>query len=260
MTTLRAPAKLTWSLHVVGTRPDGYHLLDAEMLTLDLADTVELDETEDAATRFTVATEPPAGAKDAVLGSGELIGRALELVGRHAHVSLTKRIPLGAGLGGGSADAAAVLRWAECTDPDRAVQLGADVPFCCVGGRASVRGIGEVVEPLEPVSRTFTLALPAFGVDTAQCYEVFDSLDDRDRHHPRNDLTVAAETVAPKLVAVRAMLEDRSGLAFVLAGSGSTMYCEGDPFGLAGVLTEVIETRGGPVRLLLARTAEPPDQ
>ena len=52
--------------------PDGYHLLDAEMLTLDLADTVELDETEDAATRFTVATEPPAGAKDAVLGSGEL--------------------------------------------------------------------------------------------------------------------------------------------------------------------------------------------
>jgi 4-diphosphocytidyl-2-C-methyl-D-erythritol kinase len=260
VTVLRAAAKLTWSLHVVGTRPDGYHLLDAEMVTLDLADTVELDETEDPVTRFSVATEPPAGPRDAVLGNGELIGRALELVGRRAHVSLTKRIPLGAGLGGGSADAAAVLRWAGRTDPELAVQLGADVPFCCLGGRAAVRGVGEVVESLEPVARTVTLALPAFGVDTAECYDAFDSLDDRYRHHPRNDLTAAAETVAPALVAVRTMLEDRSGLAFVLAGSGSTMYCEGDPFGLAGVLTEVIETRDGPVRLLLARTAEPSDQ
>ena len=78
--------------------------------------------------------------------------RALAAVGRRAHVRLDKRIPVGAGLGGGSADAAAVLRWAGCDDLAVAASLGADVPFCLVGGRARVTGIGEVVEPL-PVRR-----------------------------------------------------------------------------------------------------------
>ena len=61
---------------------------------------------------------------------------------------LEKRIPSGAGLGGGSADAAAVLRWAGVTDLEVAARLGADVPFCLVGGRARVTGVGEAVAPL----------------------------------------------------------------------------------------------------------------
>ena len=87
---------------------------------------------------------------------------------------LTKRIPLGGGLGGGSADAAAVLRWAGCADPGLAVRLGADVPFCLVGGRARVEGMGEVVTPLpfEPrelpappaaLRRGHRLGLPGLG-------------------------------------------------------------------------------------------------
>ena len=73
---------------------------------------------------------------------------------------IDKRIPPGGGLGGGSADAAAVLRWAGVDDLAAAAALGADVPFCLVGGRARVRGIGEVVEPLPFVDRTVTLVMP----------------------------------------------------------------------------------------------------
>lgn len=262
MSRLEAPAKLTWSLHVTGVRHDGRHLLEAEMVTLELADTLELDELAETdervetagPPRFAVVTEYPASPSDAALGDDDLIRRALRVVGRRAHVALVKRIPLGAGLGGGSADAAAVLRWAGVTDPAVAVTLGADVPFCCVGGRCLVRGIGELLEPLEPLARVVTLALPAFGVDTAACYRAFDELDERGRQHPRNDLSRAAELVAPELVEVRRLLEERTDAGFVLAGSGSTLYCEGDPLHLGVGGAEVVETRSGPVRLLVART------
>ena len=257
MTALSAPAKLTWSLHVTGVRPDGLHLLDAEMLSLDLVDTIELTEADDEPPRFSVRAEYPASPSDAALGSDDLVQRALRLVGRRAHVSLVKRIPIGAGLGGGSADAAAVLRWAQVRDPAVAVTLGADVPFCVVGGRAEVRGVGEVVVPLEPIARVVTLALPAFAVDTAACYRAFDTLGPRERQHPRNDLTRAAELVAPELEGVRRLLEERTEASFVLAGSGSTLFCEGDPLGLGVGAAEVVEDRGGPVRLLVARTRGP---
>lgn len=257
MTLLAAHAKLTWSLHVTGVRPDGLHLLDAEMATLDLADAIELGEAgADETPRRVVRAEPPAAARDAALGDDDLVVRALRLVGRRAHVSLVKRIPIGAGLGGGSADAAAVLRWAGELDPQVALSLGADVPFCVRGGRAAVRGVGEVVQPLPPVLRTVTLALAPFGVDTAACYRVFDALAPASRQHPRNDLTAAAELVAPQLRPVRTMLESRTGATFVLAGSGSTLYCEGDPLGLGPGGTEVVEADVGPVRLLVARTVD----
>src|SRR5204862_6017924 len=95
-----------------------------------------------------------------------LVRRALALTGRRAHVRLGKRIPAGAGLGGGSADAAAVLRWAGIEDVALAARLGADVPFCLRGGRARVRGVGEVLEPLPFEARTYTLLLPSFGCST----------------------------------------------------------------------------------------------
>lgn len=254
MTVLRAPAKLTWSLHVVGRRADGHHLLDAEMVALDLADTVELEETTDDVVRLVVRAQPPATAADTAIGDDNLVARALELTGRRAHAVLTKRVPMGAGLGGGSADAAAVLRWAGELDPLRAATLGADVPFCLRGGIARVRGVGEDVEQLDDEPRVVTLALPAFGVDTAACYRAFDGLDRAARVHPRNDLTAAAFAVAPALAAIHAMLEARCGVPFFLAGSGSTLFCEGDPLGLLSGGLEVVESADGPVRLIAARS------
>ena len=88
---------------------------------------------------------------------GDLVTRALALVGVTGRVEVDKQIPRGAGLGGGSADAAAILRWVGFDDVEAAARLGADVPFCVLGGRARVTGVGEVLEPLPPEDRTFTL-------------------------------------------------------------------------------------------------------
>ncbi len=96
-------------------------------------------------------------------GPDNLVNRALKALGRRAAVRLHKRIPAGAGLGGGSADAAAVLRWAGLLDVNVAVRLGADVPFCLFGGRARVTGIGEVLSPLpfaEVDGQPYTLLTP----------------------------------------------------------------------------------------------------
>ncbi|NDF72173.1 MAG: 4-(cytidine 5'-diphospho)-2-C-methyl-D-erythritol kinase, partial [Actinobacteria bacterium] len=103
---LAAHAKLTLRLRVVGVRADGYHLIDADMATLALHDTVTIDPAGHG-----VQIEGPFA--DGVPASDDnLVARALRLVGRSAGVAIDKQIPSGGGLGGGSADAAAVLRWA----------------------------------------------------------------------------------------------------------------------------------------------------
>ena len=87
-----------------------------------------------------------------------------------------KRIPPGGGLGGGSADAAAALRFRGVTDVALAARLGADVPFCLLGGRAAVAGIGEVLEPLPFEELTLVLVTPGFPVSTIAAYRAYDEL------------------------------------------------------------------------------------
>ena len=211
-------AKLTLSLRVVGVRDDGLHLIDAEMVTLDLADTLTL--TEGQGVTF---TGPHGGSLEA---GEDLVTRALALVGRSAAVEVDKRIPAGAGLGGGSADAAAVLRWAGHADVHEAAALGADVPFCVLGGRARVTGIGEVLEPLPFVERTFTLLTPPEHCPTAPVYAAWDELGGPTGPNG-NDLEPAALSVRPELVRWRDELEAASGSVPMLAGSGSTWFVEG---------------------------------
>jgi 4-diphosphocytidyl-2-C-methyl-D-erythritol kinase len=214
-----APAKLTRSLRITGVRDDGLHLLDAEMVTVDLVDELLLDPDGDGLT-------VDGGGPDVPLGDDNLVRRALAAVDRRANVTIRKRIPSGAGLGGGSSDAAAVLRWAGCTDLDLAATLGADVPFCLVGGRARVRGIGEQVEPLEPLDLAFTLLTPPVHCSTAAVYRAWDELGGPTSPGP-NDLEPAALVVAPELVTWRDRLHEATGQVPVLAGSGSTWFVEG---------------------------------
>ncbi len=225
----RARAKLTLSLRVTGRRRDGYHLIDAEMVTLDLADTLTFSE-GDGLEVLGVAPDATGGGVGAPLrvplGADNLVARALVAVRRHAHVRLVKAIPVGAGLGGGSADAAAVLRWAGCEDVGLAAELGADVAFCLVGGRARVCGIGELIESLEPVPRTFTLLTPPFGCSTAAVYRAWDDLGGPSVDGP-NDLEPAALAVEPGLAVWRCRLGDATGQTPVLAGSGSTYFVPG---------------------------------
>jgi 4-diphosphocytidyl-2-C-methyl-D-erythritol kinase len=233
-----APAKLTLSLTIVGVRPDGYHLLESEMVTLDLADTLTMREGD----RLVVIAAPGdraswAGTADRPVdwpvprAPDNLVSRALRAVGRHADVELVKRVPPGAGLGGGSADAAAVLRWAGCHDLEVALSLGADVPFCLTGGRAMVRGVGEDVESLPHEERAFTLLLVPFGVDTAAVYRAWDRMAPHREAtldgNGANDLEVAALQVEGRLAEWKRAFAEACGRVPSLAGSGSTWFVEG---------------------------------
>lgn len=216
-----APAKLTLSLRITGVRPDGFHLLDAEMVSLDLADELRISP---GSSGITVGGPYAAGVPG---GDGNLVARALAAVGRVAAVHIHKRIPHGGGLGGGSADAAAVLRWADVTDVAVAVTLGADVPFCVGGGRARVRGVGEKVEALESDRRVVTLVVPPFGVSTPAVYRAWDDLGGPHSEGP-NDLEPAALVVEPRLVRWRDRIAELVGVKPVLTGSGATWFVAGE--------------------------------
>jgi 4-diphosphocytidyl-2-C-methyl-D-erythritol kinase len=217
MNAVQAHAKLTLSLRITGVRADGYHFIDAEMVSLDLADTLSFSE-GDGLTVDGVAVDA---------GASNLIVRALRLVGRTAAVHLVKRIPVGGGLGGGSSDAAAVLRWAgRADDIVAAASLGADVPFCLAGGRARVRGVGEELEPLPCVpGEAYTLLTPPFPVSTAAAYRMWDSLGSPATGV--NDLEPAAVAIEPRLLDWKDRLGSATGETPVLAGSGSTWWVPG---------------------------------
>lgn len=169
---LRAPAKINWTLEVLGKRPDGYHEIRSVMQTIDLCDEIALAPA--AAIALTIDGDAAQLAGEAP--EANLAFRAAQLLrdrtGQRggAHIQLTKRIPIAAGLGGGSSDAAAVLRglrtlWdLDCADDELAAiaaELGSDVPFFLRGGLALISGRGDVVEPLpDAASRSLVISLP----------------------------------------------------------------------------------------------------
>lgn len=266
--TVPAPAKLTVSLRITGVRPDGYHTLDAEMVSVDLCDELRIDP---AGQGLTIVDDLGGGLQlqhvDA--GPGNLVDRALRACGRRAAVTLRKRIPTRAGLGGGSSDAGAVLRWAGVDDPQVAVALGADVPFCVHGGRARVSGVGEQVTPLPFEDRRYVLLLPPVGVDTAACYRAWDALaapspsggrrggpavDGAPPGDAGNDLERPALLVAPELARWRDRFGEVTGHRPRLAGSGSTWFVEGTPEDLGLGSRPHLEVDGARAPLVAVRT------
>ena len=219
MSEVVAPAKLTRSLRITGLRADGYHLIDAEMVSVDLADVLTFTDGD--------GLEVRGGTPDVPTGPDNLVARALAAVGRRAHVVLDKQIPSGAGLGGGSSDAAAVLHWAGVADHALAVALGGDVPFCISGGRARVTGVGELVEPLPFEPLTFTLLMPPVHCSTPAVYRAWDELGGPTVDGP-NDLEPAALVVAPELARWRDQLGDATGERPALTGSGSAWFVPGE--------------------------------
>ena len=231
---LEAPAKLTLSLRVAGVREDGFHLIDAEMVTLNLVDKVRITPNEDG-----LNFDGPFSSGIST-DSSNLVNRALALVGRRARVHIEKNIPSGGGLGGGSADAAAILKWAGFTDLEAASRLGADIPFCMIGGRARVQGIGEVIDILPPMHREITLVIPPFGVSTPAVYRAWDDLAKAGNNatNDQNHLQQAALVVEPRLIEWQDKIAQACGQAPVLAGSGSTWWLDGAFLELAKDLPE----------------------
>ena len=182
---LRAPAKVNWALNVTGVRENGYHELDMLMQTVELHDTLELE--EDEGLSLTCGREDvPCDERNLVMRAARALQAACGCE-KGARMRLVKRIPAQAGLGGGSSDCAAALKglnelWGLSLGEERlreiGLRLGADVPFCLMGGLAHVRGIGEVIEPL-PCPRIYHLVIiqPCRGLSTPQVFRALDGMD-----------------------------------------------------------------------------------
>lgn len=183
---LSAPAKINLTLDVTGKRPDGYHELVTIMQSISLADRIELEITDSGS--VTLECDDPSVPSD----SKNIAYKAAEAFYLYAkkhctglHIKIVKHIPLQAGLGGGSADCAAVLTGlnrllgTECTDETLCqigASLGADVPFCIVGGTRLCGGIGEIMSPAPPLEDCFiVIGKGSEGVSTKEAYGEIDS-------------------------------------------------------------------------------------
>ena len=244
-----AYSKLTLALRVVGRRDDGFH--DLEALAVSVADPHDVIEVAAVPHPGGITFELSGETDSVPLGADNLAVRAGEAVmlraGRSGHgvrMTLRKKIPAGAGLGGGSADAAAAIiaiqRLLEIEIDDARLRevgasIGSDVPFCLTGGAAWMRGRGELLEPVDlHAGLPVLVAIPPYHVSTPEVYAAWDEL-----RRPRarrvvdapdqiaaltptlaNDLEAAAEVVEPRLTEFRIALEEAAGAPAVLAGSG----------------------------------------
>jgi 4-diphosphocytidyl-2-C-methyl-D-erythritol kinase len=250
-----APAKINIGLHVVGRREDGYHLLDSVVAPVAVFDSVRIDVEPHATTEVAICCGP-GGDLD---GPNNLAVRAallyLRLTGHTARVDidLMKGIPVGAGLGGGSSDAAATLRllnrlFADTVPPGElaawALELGADVPFFLSGGCARMRGIGEQLEPVQsPFDPRWGLvvAFPGTPLETRHVYANYDDLlttegsvstvrgltVDRDplqQQWLENDLEAAAFQILPIVELLKGQLCALGARGALMTGSGSAVF------------------------------------
>ncbi|MDD4080625.1 MAG: 4-(cytidine 5'-diphospho)-2-C-methyl-D-erythritol kinase [Eubacteriales bacterium] len=249
---IKARAKINWALNVLGRRPDGYHQLDMLNQRLTLADDVHLSPASSISLDVTGNARVPAG-------PGNLVWRAAELlkarfgVSQGVRIQLHKRIPSGAGLAGGSADAAAVLLglnrlWGLGLSLQKiremGIELGADVPYCLAGGFARVGGIGEEITPLPNALRLhLVLIQPEGGLSTRKVFERLDAqvpgepanipgliqalaLGNPYNLHPyaRNQLQQAAASLCPEVPEAISDLKARGAAFAQLTGAGSLVY------------------------------------
>jgi 4-diphosphocytidyl-2-C-methyl-D-erythritol kinase len=254
--TAEAPAKINLYLHVTGKRADGYHLLDSLIAFASVGDTIEADDAED----LTLACDGPFGAAlvssmgadtdNLVLKAARLLAERAD-VPAQAQLTLTKRLPIASGIGGGSADAAATLHalcdlWSLAL-PERtlsvlAAKLGADVPICLHGKTAYIGGIGEIIDPAPKLPDAgILLANPGQALSTPSVFKSFKGpmteanrldaapQDARELAQMlgarRNDLTDAAIAIVPEIATLLRALEKLPHARLSrMSGSGATCF------------------------------------
>ena len=249
---IEARAKINWSLNITGRRDDGYHLMDMLMQPVTLADTVTLCPSDEIT--LTTGGEPllPADEHHLALRAA----RALKAHTGHpggAAIHVHKRIPVGAGMGGGSSDAAAVLAglnrlWdtglTQAELEAVGLTLGADVPFCLRGGLTRTTGIGEVMQDL-PCGHCWPLVCiqPCEGLSTKEVFQAYHQQEDCLR--PNNDeaaealaggdLTALAGSLAnvmqpvsearrPQIAQALSALREHGAAVALMTGSGSAIF------------------------------------
>ena len=248
---IHAPAKLNLNLRITGRRDDGYHFLDSVVVFTAFGDWIELEPAQVDRVAVTGDFASSVGA-----GEDNICFRALAAFRDHGGVAdchsitIDKRIPVGAGLGGGSSDAAAILRYLNNASPtpltdeklvEAALSLGADVPVCLAGTAQRMQGIGEILTPVDPVPHGhLVLARADAMLPTA---EVFKSLRGSGSAEATpllsseisgsvakiiaagNDLQAAATSLSPDIAGVLGRLRGTEGvIAAQMSGSGSACF------------------------------------
>ena len=248
---IKAYAKINWTLGVKGTRPDGYHDLDMIMQSVDLCDDVEICDADG----LSLAIDGPRG-MGLSADNDNLMLRAARLMQNAAGVKtgaalrLTKRIPMQAGMGGGSSDAAAVLKglnemWrvgmSESELCALGLKLGADVPYCIAGGLCRAEGLGEQLTHVKAVKSVGLIAaMPATGLSTGEVFKrcksgivqdtprAIEALNAGDwkwlRENTRNDLEQPARDMRPEIGACISAMYDAGAKFARMTGSGSAVY------------------------------------
>ena len=241
---LRGYAKLNLSLDITGLRPDGYHLMDMVMQSVSLFDRVTITRAE--------TLDPaafPYGPSDTAYRAARAF---LDAAGLDAGAAITveKHIPAEAGMAGGSADAAAVLRGMDILFGTNlgdkllklAEQVGADVPFCLTGGTARVQGIGEKLVPLPFFgSGCYLVVKPPFGIPTPAAFKAYDQISAFRRPDTPGILKAmetgdipALETLSenvleqavgrPEIAAIRRALKEAGAPFTRMTGAGSAVF------------------------------------
>ena len=232
-----ARAKVNLTLHVGARREDGYHHLDSLVVFADIGDELQFDQAEKK-TSLTIK-----GAKDLPVTKTNSVLMAMEFVSAPPHhIQLTKNLPVSSGIGGGSADAAAVLRRfpAEFSHAELAFGLGADVPICLHSKTCRMTGIGEDISFLPELGQlSAVLVNPRVAVSTREIFEEFDAapraLDPKPNAETgdllsralagENDLQDVAIAKAPVIATVLRALAQQSGCELArMSGSGATCF------------------------------------
>ncbi len=263
---VHAPAKINLTLDVVGVRADGYHLLESVMQSVDCYDTLTATATDGALTLEVLGAPPCPAEKNTAYRAAQVFLRETGIKGGAA-LTLTKRIPQQAGMGGGSADAAAALLALDRLYDTRlsvdklcamGVQVGADVPFCVLGGTAMVTGIGEGLRSLPALPDChIVIAQPVDGVSTAAAYAALDRAPIP--QHPDNPAVVDAlhrgdlgsvcagvfnvfepATAIDGVAAIRRRMTEFSPLASQMTGSGSAVFAIFDNAAQAGACADAL--------------------
>jgi 4-diphosphocytidyl-2-C-methyl-D-erythritol kinase len=253
--TALAPAKINRELRVGRVRPDGFHEIRSRMVSIDLADRLTV-ETSDSLELVCDAPSVPLGDDNLVVKAARLLAESAGVPPR-ARLTLEKRVPMGGGLGGGSADAAITLRllarlWEIPDDADRlqalAARLGSDVPFFLTGGEAEVTGRGEVVNPVEDsLPASLVLLVPPFGVSTAAVYKEYSGRgrlpEFLEIDRPGRPAFLGPNDLAPSVLVTEPRMENyvRSAEALTsdtaISGSGGTIVLHGAPADAAARLS-----------------------
>ena len=252
MVTVEANAKINLTLDILGKRPDGYHEVAMVMQTVGLHDTVTLEKRAQGISLNINVPWLKADEKNLAWRAAALVQEEYGLTGG-VHIELTKRIPIAAGLAGGSADAAAVLKGMSelyglnlsakklC---ELGARLGSDIPFCLLGGTMLATGRGEVLKRLPDMPETWVvLVKPRISVSTAWAYQNYDELGAE--RHPDNEaiqkeiargsrkgvaklLCNVLESVTINKYDVieryKQMMLDKGAMASMMSGSGPTVF------------------------------------